>query len=129
MSVGDATAESGDAGRERGGRARLPAAERRQQLLAVAVTTFSKQGYNDTADAAGVTKPVLYQHFSSKRALFLELLRELGGRLRAELAATAAEAGSPRRQVELGMRAYFRWVAQHRGGFAVLFSGDSRWDP
>jgi AcrR family transcriptional regulator len=114
-------------------RARLPAAERRQQLLDVAVLTFSKQGYsntsmNDIAEAAGVTKPVLYQHFSSKRALFLELLRELGGRLRAELASSAAQAGSPYRQVEHGMRAYFRWVALHQGGFQVLFSGDSRHD-
>jgi AcrR family transcriptional regulator len=113
---------------------RLPAAERRQQLLDVAVATFSQRGYrntsmNDLAEAAGVTKPVLYQHFSSKRELFLELLRELGGRLRAELAASAAQAGSPRRQVEDGMRAYFRWVAAHQGGFQILFSGDSRYDP
>jgi AcrR family transcriptional regulator len=113
---------------------RLPAAERRQQLLDVAVTEFSQRGYrntsmNDLAEAAGVTKPVLYQHFSSKRDLFLELLRELGGRLRAELADSAATAGSPRRQVEAGMRAYFRWVADHQGGFQVLFSGDSRYDP
>jgi AcrR family transcriptional regulator len=84
---------------------------------------------NDIAEAAGVTKPVLYQHFGSKRELFLELLRELGGRLRAELAKSAAEAGSPRRQVEDGMRAYFRWVAAHQGGFEILFSGDSRYDP
>jgi AcrR family transcriptional regulator len=113
---------------------RLPAAERRQQLLDVAVTTFSQRGYrntsmNDLAEAAGVTKPVLYQHFSSKRELFLELLRELGGRLRADLASSAARAGSPRRQVEDGMKAYFRWVAAHQGGFQILFSGDSRYDP
>jgi AcrR family transcriptional regulator len=115
-------------------RARLPAAERRQQLLDVAIEMFSKQGYsntamNDIAVAAGVTKPVLYQHFGSKRDLFLELLRELGGRLRAALADSAATAGSPRHQVEDGMRAYFNWVAEHQGGFQILFSGDSRYDP
>jgi AcrR family transcriptional regulator len=115
-------------------RGRLPAAERRQQLLDVAVATFAKRGYrntsmNDVAEAAGVTKPVLYQHFGSKHELFLELLRELGGRLRAELARSAEIAGSPRRQVELGMRAYFRWVADHQGGFSLLFSGESRNDP
>ena len=113
---------------------RLPAAERRQQLLDVAVTTFSEQGYrntsmNDIAEAAGVTKPVLYQHFSSKRELVLELLSELGGRLRAALSSSAAQAGSPRRQVEDGLLAYFRWIAEHQGGFQVLFSGDSRYDP
>ena len=115
------------------GKPRLPAAERRAQLLDVAVETFSKQGYadtsmNDIAEAAGVTKPVLYQHFASKRELFLELLRDLGGRLGDELAAAMAEAGSPRRQVEQGMRAYFNWVADHRDGFDLLFA-DTRSEP
>ena len=112
---------------------RLPAAERRQQLLDVAVETFSKQGYastsmNDVADAAGVTKPVLYQHFRSKKELFLELLRDLGGRLGDELTEAMAGAGSPRGQVEQGMLAYFRWVDDHRGGFQLLFA-DTRSEP
>jgi len=112
---------------------RLPAAERRQQLLDVALESFSKQGFhqtsmNDIADAAGVTKPVLYQHFGSKRDLFLELLRELGGRLREAVGKAAVEAGGPRQQVENGMRAYFRWVQEHRAGFEILFDGDTRRD-
>ena len=53
---------------------RLSAPERRKQLLAVAVDEFGVQGYHITtmnrlAEAAGVTKPVLYQHFPSKRDL------------------------------------------------------------
>ena len=61
---------------------RMPAAERRAQLLDVALRVFGEKGFHDTsmndiAEAAGVTKPVLYQHFGSKRALFRELLREL----------------------------------------------------
>jgi AcrR family transcriptional regulator len=112
---------------------RLPAAERRQQLLDVALESFSQQGFhqtsmNDIADAAGVTKPVLYQHFGSKRDLFLELLRELGGRLREAVGKAAVEAGGPRQQVENGMRAYFRWVEDHRAGFEILFDGDTRRD-
>ena len=112
---------------------RLPAAERRQQLLDVALQSFSQQGFhqtsmNDIADAAGVTKPVLYQHFGSKRDLFLELLRELGGRLREAVGKAAVEAGGPRQQVENGMRAYFRWVEDHRAGFEILFDGDTRRD-
>ena len=56
---------------------RLPAAERREQLLRTAVAVFADKGFtatsmNDVAEAAGVTKPVLYQHFSSKRELFVE---------------------------------------------------------
>lgn len=112
---------------------RLPAAERRQQLLDVALQSFSMQGFhqtsmNDIADAAGVTKPVLYQHFGSKRDLFLELLHELGGRLRSDIGKAAAEASGPRQQVEYGMRAYFRWVEAHHAGFEILFAGDTRRD-
>ena len=112
---------------------RLPAAERRQQLLDVALDVFSRRGYhdasmNDIAEAAGVTKPVLYQHFGSKRELYLELLRELGQRLRETVAKATADAEGPRQQVEAGFAAYFRWVAEHRAGFEVLFAGETRRD-
>ncbi|MFZ9232409.1 MAG: TetR/AcrR family transcriptional regulator, partial [Ilumatobacteraceae bacterium] len=65
---------------------RLPAAERREQLLSVAMDVFAREGYhqtsmNDVAEAAGITKPVLYQHFSSKRELYLALIEEAGARL------------------------------------------------
>ena len=58
---------------------RLTAEQRRQQLVAVALELFARRGYrattmDDIAEAAGVTKPLLYQHFSSKRALYLELV-------------------------------------------------------
>lgn len=113
---------------------RLPAAERRHQLLVTALHTFADQGYhqasmNDIADAAGVTKPVLYQHFGSKRDLYLQVLREVGGRLRDEVAQAVAAASSPRAQVERGLTAYFQWVANSPLGFAVLFDGDTRRDP
>ena len=64
---------------------RLPAAERRVQLLHAALSVFAQEGFQtatmeSVATEAGVTKPVLYQHFSSKRELFLELLRDVGAR-------------------------------------------------
>jgi len=57
---------------------RLSAPARREQLLDVALEVFAHTGYHDTsmndvAEAAGVTKPVLYQHFESKRELFQAL--------------------------------------------------------
>lgn len=113
---------------------RLPAAERRHQLLATALRTFAEQGYhqtsmNDIADAAGVTKPVLYQHFGSKRELFLEVLRDVGGELRERVRAATAGATSPHQQVLRGFEAWFRWVDERRDGFTVLFAGDLRRDP
>ena len=65
---------------------RMPAAERREQLLAVALDVFAREGYhqtsmNDVAEAAGITKPVLYQHFESKRELYLALIEDAGARM------------------------------------------------
>lgn len=112
---------------------RLPAARRRQQLLDVALRVFAERGFhptsmNDLAEAAGVTKPVLYQHFGSKRELYLELLDDVGNRLRVEIGKATSEAGSPREQVERGFAAYFRYVAEHQAAFQVLFGGGTRRD-
>ena len=112
---------------------RLPAARRRRQLLDVALRTFADRGYhetsmNDLAEAAGVTKPVLYQHFRSKRALYLELLEDVGGRLRDAIEKATAEAGGPREQVHAGFRAYFTFVAVQKPAFQLLFGGGARRD-
>ena len=47
---------------------------------------------NDVAEAAGVTKPVLYQHFESKRDLYLALIDEVGQRLLTRIAKATSEA-------------------------------------
>src|SRR3712207_1523157 len=93
---------------------RLPAAERRRQLLDVALATFAHRGFhptsmNEIAEAAGVTKPVLYQHFASKRQLYLELLDDVGGRPLEAIAKATASAAGPREQVVNGLTAYFRF--------------------
>lgn len=115
------------------GPVRLPAARRRRQLLEVALNVFAESGFhptsmNDIAEAAGVTKPVLYQHFASKRDLYLELLEVVGGRLRDEIGKAASEAAAPRQQVQRGFAAYFGFVADHTDAFLVLFGGGSRRD-
>jgi AcrR family transcriptional regulator len=112
---------------------RLPAAERRQQLVETALGLFAHRGLHgtsmdDIADAAGVTKPVLYQHFRSKRALFMELLDQVSAQLLAAIAAATASADGPRRQVEAGLTAYFQFVADHHDSFVLLFGDGSRRD-
>ncbi len=64
---------------------RLPAAQRREQLLDVAADIFAEQGYarattSQLAKAAGVTEPIIYRHFKSKRDLFVALIRRTGRR-------------------------------------------------
>ncbi|MEY2451532.1 MAG: hypothetical protein QOD92_1106 [Acidimicrobiaceae bacterium] len=112
---------------------RLPAPRRRRQLLTVALRVFAERGYhptsmNDLAEAAGVTKPVLYQHFRSKRALYLELLEDVGGRLRDAIDKATTEAGTPREQVHAGFRAYFDFVEHQQLAFQLLFGGGARRD-
>jgi AcrR family transcriptional regulator len=112
---------------------RLPAARRRRQLLDVALSVFAARGFhatsmNDIADAAGVTKPVLYQHFSSKRALYRELLDDVGAQLLEAITKATTAATSPREQVALGFRAYFHYVDTRREAFQVLFGGGTRRD-
>jgi AcrR family transcriptional regulator len=112
--------------------ARLPAPARREQILDVAVQVFARNGFhgtsmNDVADAAGVTKPVLYQHFDSKQALYLALLAEVGNRLLTAITKATASATNGREMTDLGFRAYFRFVAEDHDAFLLLYgTGASR---
>ena len=112
---------------------RLPAAERRDQLLKVALEVFSRDGFhatsmNDVAEAAGVTKPVLYQHFASKRQLYRELLADVGEQLRVAITNATHDAANPHEQVERGVAAYFQWVAGDHAAFRLLFGSGARRD-
>ncbi len=80
---------------------------------------------DDIAEAAGVTKPVLYQHFSSKRVLYLELLQGVGDDLRAAVDSAGAQS-SPFEQVLAGFRSYFRFVAERPHAFQLLFGSGAR---
>jgi AcrR family transcriptional regulator len=112
---------------------RLPAARRRQQILDVALEVFGELGFhpasmNDVAEAAGVTKPVLYQHFRSKRELYKQVLTDVGQQLLDAITKATAAARSPHEQVELGFIAYFKFVESNEAAFRVLFGGGTRRD-
>jgi AcrR family transcriptional regulator len=113
---------------------RLPAEQRRRQLLSTARAVFADRGFHgasmdDVADAAGVTKPVLYQHFRSKRALFNEVLADIGDQLLERFQRSTAAASGPRDTVESGFVAYFRFLDAHPDAFRLLFGAPVRHDP
>ena len=67
---------------------RLPAAERRASLVETAIRVFSEGSYRGTttaeiARAAGVSEPILYRHFASKRELYLAALDDVWSAVRA----------------------------------------------
>lgn len=112
---------------------RLSASARREQLIDVAVGVFARHGYhttsmNDVAEAAGVTKPVLYQHFASKRDLYLALLDEVGRRLLDRITKATADGADGRSQTQAGFRAYFHWVSEDHEAFLLLFGSGARRD-
>jgi AcrR family transcriptional regulator len=108
---------------------RLTAEQRRQQLFAVALELFAQRGYrattmDDIAERAGVTKPLLYQHFSSKRALYLELVDSIAQNLLTAIRRAVLQAEGPRQQVELGFAAYFKLVVNNEAEFRLLYGRD-----
>ena len=113
---------------------RLPARERKDQILDVALGVFASRGFheasmNDVAEAAGVTKPVVYQHFASKRALFLAIIEDVGDKIIAEITRATAAADDGRSKAEQGTIAFFRWVARDKDAFRFLFDSGTRNDP
>ncbi len=116
----------------RGGR--LPRTARRAQLLESALEVFVQQGYHaalmdDIAEHAGVSKPVLYQHFPSKLELYLALLdaqvEDLVARVRAALEATTDN----RERVRGAIETYFDFVDSKGAAYRLVFESDLRNEP
>ena len=90
---------------------RLPAKERKAAVLDCACGIFSSGSYRGTTTAeiarqAGVTEPVLYRHFESKRGLYLAVLEESWRRLRVVWEQAVADEPDPRFWVSAMGRAY-----------------------
>jgi len=124
--------EAGTRTRTRG--QRLPRSVRRVQLLEAAQAVFVGSGYHaaamdEIAERAGVSKPVLYQHFPGKLELYLALLdqhrSELEGSVREALARTTGN----RQRVHATVAAYFDYVTREGGAFRLLFESDLTNEP
>ena len=107
--------------------------DRRRQLLDVASGVFADRGFSatimdDIAYTAGVTKPVLYQHFDSKRALFIAVLEDCGERLVNNIVTATREGETLREQMMQGFTAYFDFVRNDDSGFRLLFGASARND-
>ena len=79
--------------------ARLPAAERRRELIDAALRVFSTGSYAGATTAeiareAGVSEPILYRHFASKRDLYFACLDDAWQRIRARIEASIEELGA-----------------------------------
>ena len=113
---------------------RMPRGERRQQLLSAALESFVAHGYHaaamdDIAERAGVSKPVLYQHFPGKLDLYLALLDSSADALVAAVRGALASTTDNRQRVEATVAAYFAFVADQAGAFRLVFASDLTSEP
>ena len=116
------------------GTARLPRGARRVQLLRAAQDVFVAQGFHaaamdDIADRAGVSKPVLYQHFPGKRELYLALLEQQVGELTQRVRDAMAATDDNRLRVRAAVGAVFDFVDADGQAFRLVFESDLRNDP
>ena len=113
---------------------RLPRTARRRQLLAAAQEVFVAQGYHaaamdDIADRAGVSKPVLYQHFPGKLELYIALLAEHADDLVTKVRVALESTTDNRARVAASVEAYFDFVQGDGEAFRLVFESDLRNEP
>ena len=107
-------------------RRRMPAAKRREVILAAAEETFARCGYHgasldDVAHAAGVSKALIYEHFTSKRELHASLLAAHAAEIFARLQAGAERGETGEQRLRSGIDAFLGWVEEHREAWRALF--------
>jgi AcrR family transcriptional regulator len=107
---------------------------RRRQLLDAAMEVFVARGYHaaamdEIAERAGVSKPVLYQHFPGKQDLYLALLDESIEALVEAVRHALVSTNDNRQRVNATFAAYFEYVAEHRGTFRLVFESDLTSEP
>lgn len=113
---------------------RLPRPARRRQLLGAAQEIFVAQGYHaaamdDIADRAGVSKPVLYQHFPGKLELYLALLDESAEELVAIVREALSSTTDNKQRVPATFRAFFDYVGTSGEAFRLVFESDLSNEP
>lgn len=85
---------------------------------------YHAAGMDDIAERAGVSKPVLYQHFPSKLDLYLALLDAASAALLAEVHTALAATADNRQRALATMEAYFRFVGDEAAAFRLVFESD-----
>ena len=113
---------------------RMPRPARRLQLLGAARDVFVAQGYHaaamdEIAERAGVSKPVLYQHFPGKLELYLALLDESVDELIKAVSDALSSTNDNRQRVPATFKAFYDYVAGAGEEFRLVFESDLSNEP
>ncbi|MCD0447795.1 TetR/AcrR family transcriptional regulator [Actinocorallia sp. API 0066] len=103
----------------------MSASERREQLLGVGRELFAERGFDGTsveeiAAKAGVSKPVVYEHFGGKEGLYAVVVDREMERLLASVTAALTTEAPYRRKLELGAMALLEYIEESSAGFRIL---------
>jgi AcrR family transcriptional regulator len=114
-------------------RQRLPSLERRDQLLKAAIELFVDRGYHtvgmdDIADRAGVSKPILYQHFASKLDLYLAVLHQHVQDLVSGVRQALRTTGN-RQRLRAAVQVFFDFIEHDGQGYRLIFENDNVAEP
>jgi AcrR family transcriptional regulator len=109
---------------KRAARTRMTAAERREQLIEIARGLFAERGVDgasveEIATRAGVSKPIVYEHFGGKEGLYAVVVDREVRRL-LDMMRSALDADHPRDLLERAALALLEYVEQHSDGFRIL---------
>lgn len=108
-------------------RQRLPRLQRTRQLIEVAEAVFAERGIaaasmDEIAGRAGVTKPILYDHFGSKDGLLAAVIARAGAELGNAVEGAVADARDADDALARGLRAYFTFMEEHRPAWLALLN-------
>ena len=115
-------------------RRRLPGDVRRERILEAATRVFAERGYDGTsfgeiAEVAGITRPVVYDHFKDKEELHLLLLERERDRILEHVKVQLVADDTPEQRVFRALDAYSAYVETHPYAWRMLFretAGDSK---
>jgi AcrR family transcriptional regulator len=112
------------------GTRKVPRAVRETQMLEVAGRVFAARGFHEAAmdeiaEAAGISKQMLYNYFGSKEGLYFAYVnlayRDIIAAIDEAVAGAVAAGSQPDQQLRAGVRAYYLYIGEHRDAFRVLF--------
>ncbi|MFB9435149.1 TetR/AcrR family transcriptional regulator [Streptomyces showdoensis] len=124
VAIAGSTGSTSEPKPRRGRRVRMTGAERREQLLDIGRTLFAEKGFEGTsveeiAAKAGVSKPVVYEHFGGKEGLYAVVVdREMRQLL--DMVTGALTAGHPRELLEQAAFALLDYIERYTDGFRIL---------
>lgn len=103
--------------------------ERRNQIMISGLEVFAEKGFHlasmdDIAERAGVSKPILYQHFSSKQDFYLGVLDERVDYLVQHITESIDAAVGNKNRLEAAIACYFKLVDDADHGFRLIFESD-----